>query len=213
MRSLLYMYDPLCGWCYAATPGIARLRSAGVTVDMLPTGLFSDPSRVMTADFADYAWKNDQRIASMTGQAFTETYRRQVLQATGTAFDSTAATLALTAASLEAPGREADALRAVQEARYMLGRDVTDLATLAAILGEAGFAKAAAELKTLSPALSSANAARVAKGAAMVQALGGRGVPTLALVDGASRRLLDGQVLYGPTEALLAPFQVATAAA
>lgn len=212
MRSLLYMYDPLCGWCYAATPGIARLRAAGVTVNLLPTGLFSDPDRRMTAEFADYAWKNDQRIAAMTGQVFTEAYRRQVLQATGAAFDSSAAVLALTAVAADAPDREADALRVVQEARYILGRDITDIATLAAILSEAGFSTAASALEAPSPALLSANAARVAEGAAVVSELGGRGVPTLALVEGSKRRLLDGQLLYGPPEALLAPFETAAAA-
>lgn len=139
MRSLLYMYDPLCGWCYAATPGIARLRAAGIAVDLLPTGLFCDPGKTLTADFADYACRNDQRIAGMTGQVFTEAYRRRVLGRTGSAFDSTAATLALTAVAMHAPDREADALRVVQEARYMLGRDITDLAALGATLEEAGF--------------------------------------------------------------------------
>ena len=213
MRSLLYMYDPLCGWCYAAAPGIERLRAAGVTVDLLPTGLFSDPGRVMTAEFAEYAWKNDQRIAAMTGQVFSEAYRRQVLQATGTAFDSSAATLALTAVALDEPTREADMLQVVQEARYRFGRDITDAATLGEVLTEAGFSEAAAALKASSPTLLSANAARVARGVAVVRELGGRGVPTLALVEGSTRRLLDGQLLYGPTEVLLAPFETVAATA
>lgn len=211
MRSLLYMYDPLCGWCYAATGAISRLQAAGVKVDLLPTGLFSDPGKVMTAEFADYAWKNDQQIAGMTGQVFTEAYCRQVLQATGTAFDSSAATLALTAVSIQAPAREAEALRVMQEARYRRGSDITDVATLGKVLGEAGLVEAVALLNACSPALIAANDARVAKGSAMVRELGGRGVPTLALVDGRSHRLLDGQILYGTDRALLAPFQAAAA--
>ena len=87
MRSLIYLYDPLCGWCYAAAPGIARLRQAGVSMALRPTGMFSIPGRVMTADFADYAWQNDQRIAALTQQSFSELYRRQVLGAVGAAFD------------------------------------------------------------------------------------------------------------------------------
>lgn len=213
MRSLLYMYDPLCGWCYAATPGIERLRVAGVTVDLLPTGLFSDPGRMMTAEFAEYAWKNDQRIAAMTGQVFNEAYRRQVLQAANVPFDSSAATLALTTVALDEPSREVDVLHAMQEARYRFGRDVTDVATLCAVLVEAGFSAAAASLKSPTPALLSANAARVARGAAAVRELGGRGVPTLALVEGSSRRLLDGQLLYGPPEVLLASFETVAATA
>lgn len=184
MRALRYLYDPLCGWCYAATSGIARLRAAGVAVSLRPTGLFSDPGRVMTPEFADYAWKNDQRIAALTGLAFTDAYRRQVLQAPGTAFDSTNAVLALTAVAMDSPDLEADALRAVQAARYVAGRDITDIATLAAILDEAGYPNAAAAFEARTATLLSANAARVAEGLALLREVGGSGVPTLVLVDG-----------------------------
>ena len=213
MRSLLYLYDPLCGWCYAATSGIARLRAAGVTVSLRPTGLFSDPGRVMTPEFADYAWKNDQRIAAMTGQIFTEAYRRQVLRAPGTAFDSSAAVLALTAVAMNEPEREADALKAVQEARYVAGRDITDAATLSTILTETGLPSAAAAFDTRSAALLSANADRLAAGQVMMREVGGSGVPTLVLVDGQFRRLLDSRVLYGPVDELLRLFAPASASA
>ena len=197
MRALIYLYDPLCGWCYAATAGIARLRAEGVPVTLRPTGLFSDPGRVMTPEFADYAWRNDQRIAALTGRPFTEAYRRQVLQAPGTAFDSTNAVLALTAVAMDQPDREADSLRAVQDARYVDGRDITDFATLGAILTEAGLARAATAFAARSATLLSANADRLAQGQAMMRELGASGVPTLVLADGQSRRLLDSKVLYG----------------
>lgn len=196
MRSSPCMRDPPCGWCHGAAPAIERLRAAGVAVDPLPTGMSSDPGRVMTAGFAGYAWTNG----------------RQVLQATGAAFDSGAATLAPTAAALDGPAREADALRLVQEARYRFGRNVTDIATLRAVLAGADLS-AAASLGSPSPALLPANTARVARGAATVRELGGRGVPTLALVEGSTRRLLDGRLAYGPMEALPAPFETAAAAA
>ena len=203
MRSLLYLYDPLCGWCYAATPSIAHLRAAGVAVTLHPTGLFSDPGRVMTTDFADYAWKNDQRIAALTGLSFTEAYRRQVLQAQGTAFDSSAATLALTAVAMKEPAQEADALQVLQEARYIAGADITDIETVSAILAEAEFSTAAAALTTQAEELLSSNAERVASGAAMMRELGAKGVPTLVLIDGQTRRLLDSQLLYGQPDTLL----------
>lgn len=35
----LYLFDPLCGWCYGASAGIAALaKHPGVTVETLPTG-------------------------------------------------------------------------------------------------------------------------------------------------------------------------------
>lgn len=198
MRSIVYLYDPLCGWCYAATTAIERLRAAGVSLTLYPTGLFSDPGRSMTAEFADYAWTADQRIAALTGRSFTEAYRRRVLQAVGTAFDSSAASLALTAVAMHAPDREADALRVLQEARYIAGRDITDAATVGPILADAGFRAAAAALAARAAALLSAHAGRVTAGQAMMREVGGSGVPTLVLVDGPDRHQLDSRLLYGP---------------
>ena len=212
MCPLLYLYDPLCGWCYAATPSIAPLRAARVALAYQPTGLFSDPGRMMTAVFAEYAWKNDLQIATLTGQTFTETYRRMVLQASGTAFDSSAAVLGLSAVAADDPTKEMDALRVLQEARYIAGQDIADGARVFQVLGEAGFASAATALEVPPQALLAANAARVAAGGALVRTLGAKGVPTLVLIDGSSRRLLDSQLLYGSPEALLKQFRPAAPA-
>ena len=140
VKQLTYLMDPLCGWCYGASPALQALRAEpGIQITIAPTGLFAgDGSRPMNAEFARYAWTNDQRIASLTGQRFTEAYRTQVLDDHSKRFDSGPATLALTAVQLTAPERELDALGALQLARYVEGRDTADLAVLAAILGELG---------------------------------------------------------------------------
>ena len=62
---------------------------------MMPIGLFMQPH--YCAGIADFAWQNGQRIVTLTGQRFTETYRTQVLQAADGVFDSTPLTRALTA--------------------------------------------------------------------------------------------------------------------
>ena len=50
-------YDPLCGWCYGATPNVRRLRAQpSLDVELLPTGLFAEAgARSMDARFAEYA--------------------------------------------------------------------------------------------------------------------------------------------------------------
>ena len=71
--TVTYLFDPLCGWCYAAAPVLARLQATpGVQVVLAPTGLFAGAgARPMDAQFAAYAWSNDQRIAQLTGQPFS----------------------------------------------------------------------------------------------------------------------------------------------
>ena len=94
-----YLFDPLCGWCYGAGSALERLGQLGdVTLEHMPTGLFAgEGARVMDAQFAAYAWQNDERIARLTGQPFSEIYRSRVLGHTGGMFDSVPATLGLIA--------------------------------------------------------------------------------------------------------------------
>ena len=87
--TVTYLFDPLCGWCYGASPAIQQLgQQEDIQLELAPTGLFAGGGRSMDAAFADYAWSNDVRIAKLTGQRFTEAYRSQVLGRHGSRFDS-----------------------------------------------------------------------------------------------------------------------------
>lgn len=191
--TLYYLFDPLCGWCYGAAPAISGLRDTpGVNIVPLPTGLFSgEGGRPMDDGFAAYAWSNDQRIERLTGQRFSDDYRRLVLDDRQQRFDSGAATLALTAVSLTAPGRELDALAAVQHARYVDGRDVTSVETLSALLGGLGLDEAAARLAQADTDLLNAARARIDQARAWMHSFHARGVPTLIAESGEKRWMLD----------------------
>lgn len=79
----------------------------------------------MTPEFAQYAWQNDMRIESSTGQVFSEAYRENVLHQGGV-FDSFASTLAVIAANTLEPERAGDVLKTLQKHGML-----TDLITLA----------------------------------------------------------------------------------
>ncbi len=110
-KTLHYLFDPLCGWCYGKMPTVSDvLQTPGIAVKLLPSGLFSgEGARLMGDDFAAYAWSNDQRIERLTGQRFSEQYRRRVLGAHQRLIDSGPATVALTAVSLTATLANPDA--------------------------------------------------------------------------------------------------------
>ncbi|MEW9305791.1 DsbA family protein [Labrys neptuniae] len=201
--TVTYLFDPLCGWCYGASPMLQRLRAAGVSISPAPTGLFTGSgARPMDAGFAAYAWSNDQRIERLTGQPFTEAYRNQVLDAENGLFDSGPATLALSAVALAEPERELDALAAIQAGRYVQGLDTTSLACLVAILREAGFT-AADRLATPDEALLAANRARIAQGRALMASLGAQGVPALVTRQDGRQRLIASNALFGSFDNLV----------
>jgi len=200
-----YLFDPLCGWCYGAAPMIARLRSeADIDLASVPSGLFAEDGAFPASEaFAAHAWSADQRIAAMTGQVFSEVYRRDVLGNRAARIDSGPATLALAAVRLSEPDREWEALKAIQSARYVDGLDNGDAATVGAILVDADFGAAVLRYRDPDAALLSGYRAMIDEGRAVMRRFAIRGVPALILGQGASARPLGADYLFGDADRLL----------
>ncbi|MDO5625858.1 MAG: DsbA family protein [Pseudomonadota bacterium] len=197
-KTLTYLFDPLCGWCYGASAAVAAAAATpGVVLRLLPTGLFADAgARAMSDDFAAYAWANDQRIGQVTGQPFSAAYRVQVLASRTQRFDSGPATRALTAVALTAPAQELAALQAIQHARFVLGQDVTQPATLTAVLRRLGLADAVTQLAQTGADLQVATHARTQAGQALMRTVGARGVPTFVLDADTTPRILHSATAH-----------------
>lgn len=187
-----YLFDPLCGWCYGAKPALETVASQ-YPVELTPTGLFFRSGRVMDADFAQYAWGNDQRIQRLTGQAFSTAYRENVLQGGGQ-FDSQNSLLALTAVREMAPEQEIAVLSALQTARYVDGRDNADLNVIADILHTQGLGDVVPKLHD--PATEQTLLARINFGQQLAQRLGVSGVPQLVLERDGEWELVPSHLLF-----------------
>ena len=199
---ITYLYDPLCGWCYGASSVLGQLADLpGFDIELAPTGLFSgNGARPMDAEFAAFAWSNDRRIAKLTGQRFSDDYRQKVLGKPGGRLDSGPATLALTAVAMTTPPAAVRALRLIQEARYVLGRDITDMKVLGEILDQAGLADAAARLAAPDEELLADNRLRIETARALRQAFRVDGVPSLIVDDGQSRHLVPASELFASAD-------------
>lgn len=148
MSTLHYIFDPLCGWCYAAAPLINAARQvSGLTISFHGGGMLTGARRqTITPQWRDYVMPHDQRIAGLTGQAFGEAYFEGLLRDTTAVMDSAPPTTAILAAEAIA-GRGLDMIHALQHAHYAEGRRIADrtvLDTLAAELGLAAEAFSAA---------------------------------------------------------------------
>ncbi|USZ15631.1 DsbA family protein [Moraxella sp. FZFQ2102] len=197
-----YLFDPLCGWCYGAKPALETVASQ-YPVELTPTGLFFRSGRVMDADFAQYAWGNDQRIQRLTGQAFSTAYRENVLQGGGQ-FDSQNSLLALTAVREMAPEQEIAVLSALQTARYVDGRDNADLNVITDVLQSQGLGDVVPKLHD--PATEQTLLARINFGQQLTQRLGVSGVPQLVLERDGEWELVPSQLLFGDGGGLLNAF-------
>lgn len=206
---ITYLFDPLCGWCYGAGPALEKLsRLDGVTLHLAPTGLFAgEASRPMDKQFASYAWQNDQRIARLTGQPFSDAYREHVLGAVGGLFDSAPATLGLVAVGLTEPAREFDALKLLQHARYQDGRDNSKLSVVAETLTAAGLIEAAQRIQAPDEALLAVYRSRISAARADMARFSIQGVPAILAGSGDQCRQIDSRFLYGEFDRLAAELQ------
>lgn len=196
---LIYLYDPLCGWCYGAMPAIHGLADlGGCIVEPVPSGLFAAPGKTLDAEMARHIEQADARIAAMSGQRFTDVYRRKVLGHPEMPFDSLPATQALTAVSLWNVRRELDALHALQRERFVAGRDISDRLVIAQALAASLGDDADAWVQRLAhPALAATTDKRIARAKKVMKSVGMHGVPALVWPSDQGMRLLPGQWLFG----------------
>lgn len=205
---LQYLFDPLCGWCYASAPALAGLSATFPSLlELHPSGLFSGAgARPLTPEFGDYAWSNDQRIAGMTGQVFSDAYHENVLHGSGVRFDSEMMSRALTAMQAVAASLEARLLHQLQTARYVDGKDTADVGVvaqiMAACLQQHGRQSSATDLAlqlTADTGLAHRTVARIETAQALMAKLGVRGVPQLIVrVGDAVVPISSGALYHGP---------------
>ena len=134
---LHYVYDPLCGWCYAAEPLVEAAAEAGVPIVLHGGGLW-DPAVHAPEAKRRSMRETDARIARLTGQPFGEAYLEGLLVDPASVWWSRPTVAAVLAAeSLEA-GRGLAMIAAIQRAHYVEGRRVVEDAVLVEAAGALG---------------------------------------------------------------------------
>ena len=140
MNRLHYIYDPLCGWCYAAAPLIAAAEAIpGVQIVLHGGGMLTGPNRrAITPQWREYVLPHDLRIARMTGQTFGEAYFEGLLRDTTAVMDSAPPTTAvLVAEAIDGGGLAM--IRRIQRAHYVEGRRISDPAVLQLLAKDLGY--------------------------------------------------------------------------
>lgn len=201
--TLTYIHDPLCGWCYAAAPLVAAISAdpvPGLELLLIHRALFTGANAMPhSPEFARYAWSNDQRIAQLTGQKFSDAYRDGVLGDRSQAIDSWNTALAKQAVDHLAPGRAADFLAAMQHARFVAGANLTDRGVLVGLGVGMGLDGETLAALIAAPATAEAAAAERDLAAELLARAGRNGVPLLLLDEGQGPQVIDhGRFLGQP---------------
>jgi putative protein-disulfide isomerase len=184
MNTLHYIYDPLCGWCYAAAPLIAASRNIpGLDIVLHGGGMLTGANRrPISPQWRDNVIPHDQRIAQLTGQPFGAAYFDVLLRDTSAVMDSAPPTTAILAAQ-ELDGRGLDMLHRLQRAHYAEGRRIADTDVLLEMAQELrlDLAAFAAAFERLAGPATEQHFSQTNQWRARC---GGQGFPTLALERG-----------------------------
>jgi len=219
--TLHYIFDPMCGWCYAAAPLVDAARSVpGLKVEFHGGGMMTGANRrPITAQWRDYVMPHDRRIAELTGQPFGEGYFEGLLRDIGAVMDSEPPTTAVLAAEALRSGGGLDMIHRLQRAHYVEGRRIADLDVLTSVAAELGF-DAEAFASAFARLSGEATSRHIAESRQLLQRAGGQGFPTfvLAHADGTASRIDIGPWLGRADEwkaqlaTLAAPFGAAAKA-
>lgn len=202
LPELLYLHDPLCGWCYGTSPAIIKLQNdfAGrLDVSVLCGGMVVGGDAGPIGETWDYLRQSLDEVEAVTGVQFGDDFR--ALGDAGTyRYDSEPPSRAIVAFRqlTQDPAGTVGFAHAVQQALFRDGHDLNEAATYAPLL--APFGVDAAEFERRWAAPETAQAAQ--QEFAAVARIGVQGFPTAVMRIGE-----QGYVLargYQPYEQLRA---------
>ena len=137
LPTLHYVYDPLCGWCYAAEPLVRAAARAGVPVVLHGGGLW-EPAVHATDAKRRMMRETDVHISRLTGQAFGPAYLDGLLVDPQNVWWSRPTIAAVLAAERLDARAALPMLVALQRAHYSEGRRIVEREVLAGLAREVG---------------------------------------------------------------------------
>ena len=152
---LLYLHDPLCGWCYGMSPVINRLQAdfAGrVDVSVLCGGMVQGDDVAPIADSWKYLKQSLHEVEKVTGVQVGTAFK--ALAAAGDyRYDSEPPSRAIAAFRhlTQAPARTVAFAHAVQTALFRDGHDLNDPTVYNALLAPLGVEVAAFQQRFAAP--------------------------------------------------------------
>jgi len=192
---LHYIYDPLCGWCYAAEPLIEMIRRLDAFELVLHGGGLMRGQKIALA-MREHIVASDRRIGQLTGQPFGEAYLNGLIQDPNTVMDSLPPIAAIRAVqALVGDGLAMQA--AIQHAHYVEGRRVSEFDTLVELA--VGLGLEAEPFRRAFAQQGESVMAHIDETRRMLEAVGG-GFPTLLLETEGGLRRLEVSDYYGRPE-------------
>lgn len=133
---LVYVMDPLCGWCYGNSLNTEKLYSEfgnEFEFEILPAGMWSgNQAKMQDQNMASYFMKGDKQIAQLTGTQFGDAYF-EFIHNESVVLDSEVPSRAIVTIKNISPEKSVPYAIEVQRARYAHGKDLNNEQTYISI--------------------------------------------------------------------------------
>jgi putative protein-disulfide isomerase len=140
-KKLVYIHDPLCGWCYGFSPVIRQLYDATrrrAVWQILAGGMVLGDRVGPVGRLSEFLKKALPRVEGTTGVRFGEAFTTEALDRGTLILSSFEPSRALQAVKALAPERALTFATEVQKALYERGWDITSMAVLGEVAEAAG---------------------------------------------------------------------------
>lgn len=198
---LHYIYDPLCGWCYAAESLLETAIASGnglYELELHAGGLFQRMH--IPAIKRDMIRQSDARISQMTGQIFGDAYLKGLLDNPQTIFDSLPTIAAILAAEKLQKNHAPFMLKAIQHAHYRDGKHIVQPDVLADIAEAIGLDRHEFAM-SYEEVLSGPVQSHIDDTLRLMHHAGANGFPAFVLQKGDRLEKLEHTSCYGQPEA------------
>lgn len=201
---LHYIYDPLCGWCYGASPLLAAAATlSAMRIAMHAGGMMAGKSRQQVSpQLRAYVMPHDQRIAQVTGQPFGEAYFNKLLTDPTAVFDSEPPITAILASQTLQANIGLQMLQSLQKAHYVQGQKINDIDVLANLATSIGMNKQSF-LAAYEAQKGAMVAAHIAQSRQLLREVGGQGFPTFVLEHDQKRQVVNFGDFLGQPQAFV----------
>lgn len=129
---LIYVMDPLCGWCYGNTANTQKVYEKYMHIydfEILPAGMWVGANaRKQTKQMADFIKRHDPQVQQATGTEFGSDYFK-FIENENVLLDSEVPSRAIVTVKKLWPALSVIFTAEVQKARYWFGKDLNEDAT------------------------------------------------------------------------------------
>lgn len=141
---LIYIMDPLCGWCYGNSTNTKKLHDKykkELDFEILPAGMWvGDNARQQSKQMAQFIKKHDPQVQQTTGTEFGDAYF-EFIENESILLDSEVPSRAIVTVKKSWPSQSVPFTIEVQKARYWYGKDLNKDETYSSICENLGLDK------------------------------------------------------------------------